>query len=128
MRFCLGGRDISNRFEQSTIVEPVDPLEGSEFDRFGTSPWATPVDHLGLEQTVDRFGERIVVAVSDAANRRFVPFSGERPRDIVLLRYVTLYNRGDQACAAATRPRPNRFFVGRPGASRLFGGRPRAGS
>jgi hypothetical protein len=29
------------------------------------------MDHLGLEQTIDRFGERVVIAVSDAADGRF---------------------------------------------------------
>src|SRR4051794_12782697 len=53
------------------IVEPIDPFEGSEFHRLDTTPWAAPVDHLGLEQAIDGFGERVVVTVADAANRRF---------------------------------------------------------
>jgi hypothetical protein len=65
-RFC--GWDISDRFEQATIVEPVDPYESGEFHRLGTAPRATPVDHLGLEQAVDRFGKRIVITVADAAD------------------------------------------------------------
>ena len=52
-------------------VRVLNPFEGGEFDRFGTPPWTAPVDHLGLKQAVDCLGERIVVAVSDAANRRF---------------------------------------------------------
>src|ERR1700761_4896302 len=63
-RFGLGGRDISDRFEQATIVEPVDPFEGGKFHGFCTAPRAAPMDHLGLEQAVDGFGERVVVAVS----------------------------------------------------------------
>jgi hypothetical protein len=77
-RFRLGGRDISDRFEQATIVEPIDPFEAGEFDRFGTPPGTTPVDHLGLEQTVDRLGERVVVAVSDAATDGSRPASSKR--------------------------------------------------
>ena len=50
-RFC--GWDISDRFEQATIVEPVDPFEGGEFHRLGAAPRAAPVDYLGLEQAVD---------------------------------------------------------------------------
>ena len=53
MRFCLSGRDISDRFEQATIVEPIDPFEGGEFDRLGTAPRAAAVDYLGFEQVVD---------------------------------------------------------------------------
>ena len=34
------------------------------------APWSAPMDHLGLVETVDRFGESIVVAVADAADRR----------------------------------------------------------
>ena len=49
-RFC--GWDISDRFEQATIVELVDPYESGEFHRLGSAPRATPVDHLGFEQAV----------------------------------------------------------------------------
>jgi hypothetical protein len=70
---CFGfcGRDISDRFEQAPIVEPVDPFKRGEFHRLGTAPRAAAVDHLGLEQTVDGFGERVVVAVADAADGWF---------------------------------------------------------
>ena len=71
--FRLGGRDISDRFEQATIVEPVDPFESGEFYRLGTASRAATVDHLGLEQAVDAFGERVVVTVADAADGRFDP-------------------------------------------------------
>src|SRR3954452_13543172 len=69
-RFGLGGWDISDRFEQATIVEPVDPFEGGEFDCLSTPPRATPMDHLGLEQAVDRLGERVVETVANAADGR----------------------------------------------------------
>ena len=67
---CFGfcGRDISDWFEQALIVEPVDPFKRGEFHRLGTAPRAAAVDHLGLEQTVDSLGERVVVAVADAAD------------------------------------------------------------
>ena len=72
-RFGLGGRDISDRFEQATIVEPVDPFEGGEFHGLRAAPRAAPVDYFGLEQAVDGFRKRVVVAVSDAADGRFDP-------------------------------------------------------
>ncbi len=59
-RFSFGWRDISDRLEQALVVEPVDPFERGEFDRFGVAPGATPVDHLGLEQAIDGLGERVV--------------------------------------------------------------------
>ena len=68
-RFGLGGRNISNRFEQATIVEPVDPFESGEFDRLGTAPRTAPMDDFGFEQSIDGFSERIVITVTDAADR-----------------------------------------------------------
>jgi hypothetical protein len=46
-RFGLSRRDISDRFEQATIVEPIDPFEGGELDRFRTAPRTTPVVNAG---------------------------------------------------------------------------------
>ena len=59
-RFRLGGRDIADWFEQPAVAEPVDPFERGELNRLEAAPWPAPVDHLGLEQAVDRLGERIV--------------------------------------------------------------------
>ena len=63
-------------FEQPTMVEPVDPLQCGVFDRFEAAPPATPVDHLGLVEAVDRFGQSVAIAVADAANRGFDPGLG----------------------------------------------------
>ena len=52
------------------MVEPVNPFERRELDGFEISPWPTPMDHLGLVETVDGFGESIVIGISDAADRR----------------------------------------------------------
>ena len=67
-RFGLGGRDISDRLEEASSVEPVDPFESGVLDGFETAPWATPVDEFGLVEAVDRLGEGVVVAVADAAD------------------------------------------------------------
>src|SRR3954463_423125 len=69
-RLGLGGRDIPDRLEKATFVEPVDPFEGGELDRFEAAPGAAPMDHLSFVEAVDGFGEGIVVAVADAADRR----------------------------------------------------------
>lgn len=55
------------------MVEPVDPFQGSEFHRFVAPPWSTPMNDLGLVETVDRFGERVVVRVADASDRPVAP-------------------------------------------------------
>ena len=58
MRF--GARHVSGWFGQPPIVEPVDPFECGELDGFEGAPRITPMDHLGLEQAVDRLGERVL--------------------------------------------------------------------
>ena len=66
----FGGRDVSDRFEQAAIVEPVDPFQRCELDGLQAAPWPAPVNHLGLEEADHRLGERVIVAVADAADRR----------------------------------------------------------
>ena len=70
-RFGFGRRDIPDRLQQPTIVEPVDPFEGCELDGLEAAPRPAPMNDLGLVEPVDRLGERVVVAVADAADRRF---------------------------------------------------------
>ena len=65
----LGGRHVADQFKQAAGVEPIDSLEGGELDRLEGSPRRTAMDHLGLEQAVDRLGQGVVVAVADAADR-----------------------------------------------------------
>ena len=55
------------------MVEPVHPFERGELDGFEGPPWSTSMDELGLVKAVDGFGERIVVAVADAADGWFYP-------------------------------------------------------
>lgn len=52
------------------MVEPIDPFQSGEFDRFEVPPWPAPMDDLGLIETVDRFGEGVVVTIADASDRR----------------------------------------------------------
>ena len=44
--------------------------EGRELDGLERAPWSASMDDLGLVETVDRFGEGVVVAVAHAAYRR----------------------------------------------------------
>jgi hypothetical protein len=68
--FGLGGRDISDRLEEASVVEPVDPFEGGVFDGLEAAPRPAPMDDLGLVEAVDGLGEGVVVRVADAADRR----------------------------------------------------------
>ena len=76
----FGWRDVADRLEEAAVIEPVDPFESGVFHGFEGFPWPAPVDHLGLEQAVDGFGERIVVAVTDTADRRLNPGLGQALR------------------------------------------------
>ena len=40
-----------------------------ELDGLEVPPWSAPVDHLGVVETVDGFGDGIVVEISDTADR-----------------------------------------------------------
>lgn len=52
------------------MVEPVDPFEGLVLHDLEGLPQPEPVDDLDFEQPNDALGERIFVAVADAADRR----------------------------------------------------------
>ncbi len=55
--FCW--RDVSDGFQQSAVVEPVDPFEGGIFDGLEVAPRPATVNDLGLEQAVDRFRQGV---------------------------------------------------------------------
>ena len=55
------------------MVEPVHPLKVGDLDGLKAAPWTEAADDLGLEQPDHRLGERVVVAVADAAHRRRDP-------------------------------------------------------
>ena len=55
------------------MVEPVHPFERGELDGFEGPPWSTSMDELRLVKAVDGLGERIVVAVADAADGWLYP-------------------------------------------------------
>lgn len=70
IRLGFSRRDVADGFEQTPVIEPVDPFQCCELDGFKGTPGSPPVDHFGLVESVDRFGERVVVAVTDTADRR----------------------------------------------------------
>lgn len=50
------------------MVEPGDPFQGCQFDGFSGFPGCTAMDQFGLVQTVDGFGQCVVIAVATAAD------------------------------------------------------------
>src|ERR1700756_3548837 len=70
MLFSLGRRHVSDRLKEAAVVEPVDPFERGGFNCFQRAPWPTTANDLGLEQAIDGFCQRIVVAIANATDRR----------------------------------------------------------
>ncbi|MCU1398491.1 MAG: hypothetical protein JWN62_1600 [Acidimicrobiales bacterium] len=50
-------------------VEPVDPLQGREFDVVDGVPWSLPADQFGLVEPVDGLSESVVIGVCDGPDR-----------------------------------------------------------
>src|SRR5262245_51078562 len=96
-QFKLRRRNVANRFEQPTVVEPIDPFESGVLDIVEFSPRATAVNDLGLVQPDDRLGEGVVVRVADAADRRL---------DAGLLQALSVTNR--EILAAPVAPDESR--------------------
>ena len=69
--FGLGWRDVADRLEKASVVEPVDPFEGCELDGLQRFPRPATTDDLGLVKAVDALGESVVVAIADTADGRF---------------------------------------------------------
>ena len=65
----FGWRDVADGLQQPPVVEPVHPFQRCKLDSLEGSPWPASMDHLGFVKPVDRFGERIVIAVADVADR-----------------------------------------------------------
>ena len=53
-----------------SVVEPVDVVERGPFDVLDVAPGSLSADQLGLVETVERLGERVVVTVALGADRR----------------------------------------------------------
>lgn len=51
----LGWRDVADRLQEPPVVEPVHPFHSRE-----AVPWSAPMDHLGLVEAVDGFGEALL--------------------------------------------------------------------
>ena len=73
VRLGLGRRDVADGFQQPLVVEPGHPFQRRQFHRLAGLPRPAPVDDFGLEQAVDRLGQRVVVAVAGGAYRGLDP-------------------------------------------------------
>ena len=60
----LGGWDVANGLKESLMVEPGHPFEGGEFQGFHGFPGRPAMNQFGLVQTVDGFGQGVVVAAT----------------------------------------------------------------
>ena len=56
--------DLAVGFEESAVVEPVDPFERGVLEVFEAAPGAAVADEFGLVQPDQRLGERIVIRVA----------------------------------------------------------------
>jgi hypothetical protein len=52
------------------VIEPVDPSECGEFDRFQRAPGSAPLNDFRFVEPYHRFREGIVVRIAAAADRR----------------------------------------------------------
>jgi len=96
--------------EQPPVVEPVHPFQRGVLDGLEGPPRATPVDHLGLVEAVDRLGQGVVIAVTDAADRGLDPGFGEAlgifDRDILAAAVAVM----DEAAAMDRAPVVDSLF------------------
>jgi len=68
LQFCW--RNVSAVLVEPSVIEPpIDPFGGGILDLLDGPPRAPVFDQLGLVQTVDRLGERIIERIPNAANR-----------------------------------------------------------
>jgi hypothetical protein len=65
----LDAWDVAERFVEAVVVEPADPFDGRELQLRARARDAVG-DQLGLVGVHERFGERVVQAVADGADRR----------------------------------------------------------
>ena len=66
--FVLDGGEVAAGAVESSVVVPVDPLQGRDLDVVEAAPGAACSDDLGLEQPDLALGEGVVQRVADAAD------------------------------------------------------------
>src|SRR5690606_25044122 len=77
LELLLRRRDVAERLEQTSMIEPVHPPERREFDGFQSAPRPSLPDQLGLVEADNCLRECVVVGVANAADRRLYARFGE---------------------------------------------------
>lgn len=90
---CFHGWDVADWLEQTALVEPADPIEGSIFNALEAAPRAAMMDDLGLYWTFafdapNDASEAQNRAIRDAANSRHGAH-GQNPLSLFLRLDVT---------------------------------------
>ena len=67
--FVLGWREVSDLRMEVSVVVPVDPFDDRDLELSAGSAWVVKFDQFGLKGAVDGFCHRVVVAVSNVADR-----------------------------------------------------------
>src|SRR5215216_4935869 len=93
--FVLGWTPTAQRGVEATVVPPVHPFQGGEFDLLDAAPGPTPFDQFGVERPVDGLGERVIKAVPAAADRAGDAELGE-PVGIANRQILGGFNRSSQ--------------------------------
>src|SRR5262249_29159595 len=103
-RFKFRRRYVSDWFEPATVIEPVHPLKRREFDGFEMPPRPCALNHLRLEQTDDRFSERVIVRVPATADRgrdaRIAESIGVAHRQILRPPIAVMHEAGGRRAAS----------------------------
>jgi hypothetical protein len=66
--FFLGWGNVADGFEDSAVVEPVDPFQGGVFDGVEVLPRSLSSDDIGLVEADDRLGHGVVIGIPDRAD------------------------------------------------------------
>ena len=74
----FGRRDVADGLQQPAIVEPVHPFQRGELDGLERAPRSAPMDDLGLVETVDGFGEGVVIKSPTLPTEGSTPASARR--------------------------------------------------
>src|SRR6478609_8585104 len=93
LQFCW--RNVSAVLVEPSVIEPIDPFGGGILDLLDGPPRAPVFDQLGLVQTVDRLGERIIERIPNATNRSRDASLGQVLRE-PHRRVLTRFNRWTQ--------------------------------
>jgi hypothetical protein len=113
LQFCW--RNVSAVLVEPSVIEPIDPFGGGILDLLDGPPRAPVFDQLGLVQTVDRLGERIIERIPNAANRSRDASLGQvlrEPHRSILPAGVGVMNHPAQIGDAVAAPGPDRVLDG----------------